>query len=585
MPKEFTQKRVGNSSIVEARRQQKQLAYFTQSSIQKDITIDYLVKWAERNYRSNDDFLNWVKTVFKADNFLSFYKYFRNPNAASKLVNDRIKPQLQRVFFSEDAFFKYIINGQEVPIPVELDVESFNNWMFNAILFRHNDILVTDLKDINTPFRSLISIDNVVALLSHRSVIKKIAFKASIFLDIVATTDHEDIKIGDRVGREEVHGFLFIDDKEYIFYDRTIEKALLVVPHDLGECPADYVSREPFANDDIIRKSIFSYIREQFEEYVFLKTLQKMTDPNGAFPIVTVLDAKPKRDGEDIKGETDKEPMQSRIIGGQRASFGNEVAGTESIMQAGNIIKIKPRLKEDGSIDTGAVQDFVKFHFTPVESLNYIDQRIKDIENSIITTLLGDFTEQNEAAKNELQVAGSFFNKQDRLRNVSLELSRIRQRSDFKFLALQHGPDNVSNEAFYGSDFFLESQDQLFNLFEKSPNTIERKNLLIRLTKNKNRFNRDKAEREVILYSLLPYVSDKDFDIANTKMAVDDTTFQYQTRFNYWIGLFEAEFGDILIFWEGLGDISAAEKLVLINNLIINIIEAIVSEESGPTVV
>ena len=39
--------------------------------------------------------------------------------------------------------------------------------------------------------------------------------------------------------------------------------------------------------------------------------------------------------------------------------------------------------------------------------------------------------------------------------------------TDFKMLALEHGRDNVTNSAFFGSDFFLESQEELFNLLEK----------------------------------------------------------------------------------------------------------------------
>ena len=564
MPKEFIEKRIGSASIAEARKQQKQLSYFTQSSIQQDVTSEYLEQWAGRNYSSNDDFLNWVKTIFKTDNFLSFFKYFRNPNAASKLVNDRIKPQLNRVFFSEDSFFKYTLKGQEIETPEELGVKEFNTLIFNAIIFRHNDILITDLKEINTPFRRLISIDNVVAILSHNSIIHKLAYTATVVVEGV-----------------KVDGFLYMDDTQYIFYDKELETPLLTVPHDLGECPADYVSNEAFANDDIVRKSMFSYIREEFEEYVFLKTLLKMTEPNGVLPVATVLDHKTKGGG-DIKGETNKEPMSANSIGSQRADIGRDVVGVDSLMQAGNVIKVKPRLKDDGSIDVDAVQNFIKFFFIPVESMNYINDRVKDIKANIISTILGDFTEQNQAAKNEKQIAGSFFNKQDRLRGLSMELSRIRERSDFKMLALEHGRDNVTNSAFFGSDFFLESQTELFDLLEKSPNTIERKNLLIRLTKNKNRFNKEKSEREVILYHLLPYVSDKDFIIATESFAVDAVTFQYQSRFNYWIGVFEAQYGDILLFWESNENATNSEKLMLINNLIINIITATVPKPPAP---
>ena len=564
MPKEFIERRVGNASIVKARQQQSQLSYFTQSSIQKDVTSEYYVQWAQRKFRTNDVFLNWVKTVFRTDNFLSFFKYFRFPIASARLVNDRIRPQLERVFFAEDSFFKYTIQGKEVQDPEELDIEAFNEWIFNALLFRHNDILVTDLKDINVPFRSLISIENVIAIASHNSIIHKLAYTATVII-----TDELGIKT-------HVDGILFMDNKQYIFYDKSLEKVLLTVPHDLGECPADYISKFPFSDDDIIRKSIFSYVRELLEEYVFMKTLQRMTDPNGAIPIITKLKTKEKSN-DDFKGETNKEPFQDQIIGGQTAEFGATVQGSKSPVQTGTIHDIPAIKKEDGSIDMELIKNYITFHFTPTAPLQYIDQRIKDIESNIITTMLGDFIEQNQSAKNKLQVAGSFFNKQDRLRLVSMELSRIRQRSDFKMLALAHGRDNVTNEAFYGSDFFLESQNELFKLFKESPNVIERKDLLIRLTRNKNRFNPDKADRTVILYHLMPYISDADFSTAIDKQAIDQVTFQYQSRFNYWIGIFEAQFGDILIFWNNMSGTNA-EKLVLINNLIINIIKPTIVE-------
>lgn len=568
MSKEFIEERIGSASIAEARKQQEELSYFTQSSIQQDITVSYLDAWADKKYRTEDQFLNWVKTVFKTDNFLTFFKYFRQPIASSRLVNDRIKTPLGRVFFSEDAFFKYTINGKEVEEPDELNVTDFNEWMFNALLFRHNDILITDLEDTNKPFRQLISIENVVSIDSHRSIIHRLAFRATAII-----TDETGI---DNV----INGFLYMDAFDYIFYDHDLNP-LLIVPHDLEECPADFVSRQPFKDDDVVRKSIFSYSREELEEYVFLKTLQRMTEPNGAIPIVTKLKTSTKNNN-DKKGETDKEPMSSNIIGGQRSEFGSEVSGHESILQTGTIIEVPFIKKADGSIDTTVAENLINFHFIPVESLTYLEGRIVKIEQSIILSILGDFTELNPAAVNELQVSRSFVSKEDKLRAFSMELTRIRTRSDFKFLALQHGRNNITNEGFYGSDFFLETQNELYDLFDKSPNTIERKNILIRLSKNRNRFNKMRSAREVLLYHLLPYVSDKDFDFAIDKEAIDDATFQYQTRFNYWVGIFEAQFGDILLFAQSIEG-NDNEKLILINNLILQIINQAIAPTEPKT--
>lgn len=560
MPLEFIRQKVGSQELDEAVRQQQQLSYFTQSSIQEEVTSAYFENWAERNYSTNDHFLNFVKQVFRTDNFISFFKFFRSPIASAELVNERVKTPLARVFFSEDSYFKYFINGESKENIPELDSKKFNEQLFDALLFRHNDIVVTGLKDINTPFREIIDIANVVAIDSRDNVINRIAYTAKFQIEGVIEK-----------------GWLFIDAFRYIFYyddgNRFFE-----VPHDLGECPADYIAREKFSDKDAVRLSLFSYVREKMEEYVFLKTLQRMTEPNGAIPIVTMLDTKIKGDDKDIKGSSEAQPTTSNIIGSQVAEFGREVQGSQSILQTGSQIKVPIIKKDDGSVDMDAVKDFLNFFHIPTEALEYLSGRIKEIEQALMVSLTGDFVEPNEASKNELQISKSFINKQDKLRSLSLELTRIRNLSDFKFLALQHGKNNVEVDCFYGSDFFLESQEELFNLFEKSPNPIERKNLLIKSSRNKNRFNRMKMEREIILYHLLPYCSDKDFDKATSK-GIDQTLFDYQTRFNYWIGAFEAEFGDILIFWETLEG-EDSEKLIIINNLILNIIKKNESSKS-----
>jgi hypothetical protein len=558
MSVDFVKNKVGTVHLAEARRQQRQLSYFTRSEVQKDITPKYLEAWAERNYAGNDDFLNWVKTVFKTDNFLSFFKYFRQPVASARLVNDIIKPQLSRVFFAEDSYFKYTIRGKEVHEPEELNCHEFNDWIFNAILFRYNDIIVVDLEDVNSPYREIISIDNVIAIESKKSVISKIAYTGEIELE-------------DGIHEE---GIIYMDDENYIFYNKD-HVAIKVVTHDLGICPADYISNEAFADNDVVRKCIFSYVREEMEEYVFLKTLQRMTEPNGAIPIVTQLQTKEKSaQNTDGKGSSDNEPMALREIGGQRSQeVGSDVSASKGLLQTGTVIKVPMIKRDDGSLDMEAVRSFINFFYIPTESLRYINERIKEVKESILMTVLGDLADQTNDRKNELQVKGGFVSAEDRIRSLSMALTRVRKRTDFKMLGLKYGVDNFSNDAFYGSDFFLESQDALYSLFEKSPNPIERKNILVRLSKNRNKFNKERSERELLMYELMPYSADADFDKAVEKGAVDKVTFQLQTRFNYWISIFEAQYGDIVYFWNNTEGTNS-EKLLMMNNFLGGIIQS-----------
>jgi hypothetical protein len=545
---DFVKSKFGSTELAQAAKQQQDLAYFTQSSIQENITQAYLDAWVEKKYTSDDMFLNYVKHVFRTDNFIGFFKFMRNPLPSAELINNRIKEPLERVFHSDDSFFKYNIRGEMFHDIPELESKKFNRDIFDTLLFRHNNIIVTTVIDINTPSRQIIDINNVIAIDSHDSVIHRIAY-AAVFND--------------------TNGYMYMDAAEYVFLDKDFE-IIDRVPHDLGETPADFIAQSPFADEDAVRSSMFSHVRGDLEEFVFLRTLLKMTEPNGVIPVVTMLQSKTNKDGKDTKAQGKGEPMASNKMGSQQASITGDITPSTNLMQAGTILSVPTMLKDDGSIDTDIVQNYFNFFHMPIEPLDYVKNRIEDLKTDIIISLLGNFSEQDEEAKNRLQVGMSFVNKEDKLRSLSGELTRIKNLSDFKYLALWHGKDNVAVDGFFGSDFFLETQQELFELFEKAPNPVERKNILIKSTKNTYKFNAPEKNRQVLLYHLMPYCADIDFDKAIAR-NIDPITFEYQNRFNYWIGLFEAQFGDIWLFFEALEGENST-KILLINNLIINLI-------------
>jgi hypothetical protein len=298
-----------------------------------------------------------------------------------------------------------------------------------------------------------------------------------------------------------------------------------------------------------------------------------MSEPNGAIPITVRLKggASKAKDGNDISGVSDMQPLTPNLISSQQARTGKEVTASESILQTGTVVSVPLSKKNDGSIDTDMVQNFLKMYYIPVECLEFIDGRIKELEHSIISNALGDYSQANDASKNEYQVYSALTNRQDKLRALSQNMSWTRNNSDRMLLGLKYGIDNVNVSCFYGSDFFLDTEKELYEKFEKAPNQIERRNVIKRLGQTKYRFNPERAERENLLYSLMPYISDKDFETALTQGIVDYVTKQYQTRFDYWISMFEANYGDILNFYVNL-EATDSEKLIVINNLIINLI-------------
>ena len=557
MSKEFIESGINKASITNAAIQQDQLLYFTTSKLESNtLDTNLLQNWVERKYQGNDYFLNWVKKIFKTDNFIQFYKYLRFPLPSAKIIHNKIEPQLKRVFNAEDSEFKYDVkNKTEADFIEDLNIKQFNNDIFFQLLYYHNSLLVTELDPEieNKPYNYYLNIDDVVSLdyKKEKYPIKRIAFKGSIIFE-----------------EKKINGYIYIDSSVYAFYnsDRVL---ITSKPHDLKHTPVHFISDKPFLNDNIIKESLFTFIREELEEYCFLKTLQKMTDSNGAFPVVTKLKA--DEIIEDIRGSNVVE-SSDYIMGSQKESVYNKDKNSTGDLQAGTIheVPISSITDDEGRINVDAVKNYLNLIYIPGAVLDYINKRIGEIERSIESTIVGDVLESNEASKNRDQIAKSISILENTLNSIAGTLNRIRKLRDTDWLGLKYGIDLVQQIFIhYGTDFFLDSRTQLFEDLEKAPNQLERKTIIARINQNRYKNNNEILTRQKLLYDLIPYVSDKDFSLAGD---IDPVIKDYQLRFNYWISQFEALYGNIVYFYsehEG----TQSEKIKLINNLILTLIK------------
>ena len=560
MSKEFIKAGYNSASIQKAVTQERQLNYILNSSLQDDrVDQQYLNQWAERNYQTSDFFLNWVKSIFKTENFLTFFKYLRYPLPSAKIIHNRIEPQLLRVFHAEDSDFRYDVKSKDYSdFKQDLNIKKFNSEMFEQLLYKHNSLIVSDLDPViaNKPYRYFIDISDVKSIKEERGIIKKIAFKGCI---------NESEESTDELG------FIVIDDKSYSFYNEKYE-LVSEVAHDLGYCPVHFISPKKVNGDFVVRESLFTYVRQEIEEFNFLKTLQKMTDVNGMIPVVSKVEAS-KQNEDRPTGQ----PQNNAIVGQMSSAIYNQnsTLGTGDL-QPGTVheIPIDAIRSDDGSINMDAVKNYLNFHYTPIEALEFINKRIAEVERSIVSTVVGDVLESNESAKNEDQIAKSVSILENTLRSFAEAFNRIRKLSDYDQLALKYGTERV-NEVFihYGTDFFLESQSSLFDDLAKAPNALERKNIIVRISNNRYKNNADQLSRQQLLYDLMPFVSDKDFSQALELDIVSAINKDYQLRFNYWIDQFEALYGDIVTFYKVMDNESKAERLVFINNIITELIK------------
>ena len=558
MSKEFIKGKINSESLNKAVRQNKHLNYLLTSKISDDFDYKYFEEYINRDYFTDDIFLNWAKTLFKKDNFLSFVKYFQNPNPSSSLIQNKVLEPLSRIFFSSDSHFNYIIKGELQKLPNEVD-DDFDQELFNAILFRHNDIIVHDLKDANKPYREIVSIDKVVSIDADKEKIHKVAYTAKT-----------------NINGEIVYGYAYIDDKKYSFYTKDFN-LLNNQPHDLGFCPVCFVVNKGFDKDIISKESFFSYLRGDLIHYCFLISLQRMTDVNGATPIIVRPKVNIEHENSNDFDNRNGDPMSLNQIGGQvskevRASSGSKA----NFLTAGTVIEAPLNEKEDGAIDIDFIKNFFTFHYTPPESLELLEKRIKQVESDILVSSIGDSRQSMtpEGSKSDSEIKSvTVVSKEDKLRRISNTMSHCKNFSDMTMLSLAYGKDNVEVDIFYGSDFFLETDKEMYKKLEIAPNNIERSNILLKITQKRSMFNKIKYKREFILYKLLPYSTDLDFEKAlERENIVSDEVFIMQTQFSYWIAKFESFYGNIVMFWKNLGQSKESDKIVVIRNLIIDLI-------------
>jgi len=561
MSVEFIQKRIGQNELQEARRQERQLSYLVSSDLQSDNTItDDIDQWVNRNYLSGNDFLmNWVKSVFKVENSLSFAKYLRFPLPSSEVIQEKVIPQLERVFYAQDASTVRNVNGvEESQYIQDLKPEDFKQKTFDALMNAHNSVVLTDLRDTNKPERTIIDIDRVVAI-EENDRIERIAFHANYL----------------NVAGEVKKGYLYVDDVNYIVYnDEYVEMSNTA--HDLGRCPVEPLTAKRFGKKSVVKESVFSYVRAKLEEFVFLRTIQKMIEPNGGIPVTIQLDP-PVGNSDNNDTEGKEGAPEFNQMGSQRAQVtGTKKEKSVNVTQAGSVVRIpiEAVTNEDGAVDSAVVQNFVNHVYIPVEALDYLNERVKEIENSIVSTLVGDTVSQSEEAKNELQIAKSIAVLENTLRNLSAQISTTCTETEKDWLGLKYGAERVEYVAVsLGSDFFLENEQTLYSNFENAPNPIERKSILIRLASIKYKTQPEELLRQKILYELMPYASDKDFDIALTREGtVTDEVFALQTRFAYFISVFEAQNGNVVEFYKMLNT-SQAEAITAIKSILTKIIE------------
>lgn len=561
--KEFIDNCEYKKEINEAKAYQSKLSYFIQTHLNSDIytntdsTLDEL--WDTKN-----PFINWVRSWMRKDNFRSYMKFFRHPLPTAGMIQDDIVPELKKVFDATNARYDYIFSSNAQKPASEKLLSKFSDYykteIFNLLINKHNSIIITDFVSNRDPYRFTIDIDDVKAIGPTESgLIKAIVFEGE-----------------NEKGEER---YYFYTDKFFSVYTEKDEVYTLesLTPHELGFCPADFVSVEPLNCEKFVtRKSIFSNLLEKFENYVNYYTLQKMFIPSGMIPVITHYKQNNKPCERTFENGT---KCIGGYISGLNGVLGNKdslvpcpVCNEKTIIQAGTVIGLPvPKFGDDGQQPFDLNANFVKFHYAPVEILTWINEFIAEKYDEIKYQLVGKGTEQaNGQAKNKDQIARGNQTLENTLIELSGKLSILQTSLDSKLLTIAFGKSFKSAYIDKGTDFYLETEFELRDSLSKAIDPIDKENLISRINYSIYKNNPNALERSNLLYKLLPYSTLTDSEFIS--MTVDPKMKELRLNFKYYIDAFEAEFGELNVFFnEYFGEeVSMSNKLTVARELLIN---------------
>lgn len=566
--KDFLESCKYKPEIKEAIAYEQELAYFIQTHLSSEQYVNTSDS-IDRVWNGSNPFLNWMKGWMRKDNFNSFMKFLRHPLPTASLVQDDIVPELKKVFDATNAYYNYRFTSKGSEMSAAPLIDEYSSYckdvIFNELIYNHNSIAITDFIDKRKPYRYLIKINSVVAIEpTLKGKIKRIIFKG-------VNSDGEE-------------RYFYYTDEFYSVYiedgDKFTEESNN--PHEIGECPADFISVDPLNVDRfVVRKSKFSNSKERFENYVNYYTLQKLCLPNGAIPITTHYKSnnKKKDGGCGTKYENGTKCVNG-YISGTNGVLGNKdslqacsICNPKTIIQAGAVFGLPvPKFGENGERPFDLNANFVKFHYIPTDILKWWDEFVDKKYSEIKYQLVGKGVEDsNGQAKNKDQIARGNQTLENTLIEFSRSLSLLQKSLDSKMLKISHGKSFVDCFIDKGSDFYLETEFELRDSLAKAIDPIDKSNIMSRINYSIHKNNPQQLERNSLLYNLLPYSALTDSEFIGMQ-TVDPKLRELRLNFKYYVDAFEAEFGELGQFFnEYFGEnVSIIKKLEMTRNLLLN---------------
>lgn len=555
--REVIQKKKHRQQINRAIWQQNRIKFFAETHITSDLTQPLA------------DFMNHVKKILPKDKYNMFVELFRYPLKTNEITGICFD-KLSRIFEGRNPAFNYQF--------VNSDLRDDWEW------YRQNKMGEPDIWSTMAWewFKTDINAVMVIDLPSDPDPSDRYPQPYFYFLRIEDVIEYEaDPKSGEMeylIFKQPEDRTAVIDDQSFRIFKKDDQSLIgsleLENPHDLGYCPARFFwSQSVSLKDPDVKESPLSKELESLEKYLFKYVSKHHFDLYGSYPIYWGYE--PECHYSDDKGNyCDHGYLKNEdginLMDAAGLPRKCPQCGDHRIVGAGSFIEIPVPHGDPKDSDSQAdLRDPIGIKTVDREALDWNTEEIRRVKDEIINAVVGvDSNILNEKQVNEDQVKAQFESRSTILQRVKRGFEKAQKFVDDTCCRLRYGKDNFLQSSInYGTEFILQSVEELTDQYQKRKNAGASQGELIALKKKiieaEHKNNPLELQRALILNDLEPYclLSANEVKELFSDGVVDWVTLVIKLNFANFIDRFERENMNVIEFADA---IDYAKKIEII---------------------
>ena len=328
-------------------------------------------------------------------------------------------------------------------------------------------------------------------------------------------------------------------------------------PHDLGYCPARFFWNEPISLDEPdVKASPLSAELESLDWFAFFHISKRQLDLMGAYPILSgyeqSCDFTNAENGDYCDGGflRDKEGRYRLDMAGLLLRCPK--CGNKRILWAGSFVEIPIPSVDEKQPD---LRNPVQMLTVDRNALDYNVDEEKRLREEIITAVVGqEELITNRDAFNEQQVQANFENVTTVLNRIKKGFEAAQQWVDETVCRLRYGRYFISAKINYGTEFFLQTADDLRQRYKAAKEAgapeAELDMMQNRILETEYRNDPMQLRRMILLAELEPFrhLSRQEVTDMFDKNLISEQDLRIKLNFPNFVRRFERENTNILDF-------------------------------------